>query len=251
METKSLFVDVSVDKSSWGTAVDNGGIVNYVSEDGTTSAEITGNHMIYLKEESDGTSAWYAIDNSEGVFRSGSKLHVRWLNANENPEEMDKYYDMLDEKYRNASEQEKLWIFLVGVTDPDGEEYRQFEKSVPFYIELGEDWDKDDIKAVFISSESDEVLDVEYIDDFETPEGIRSVAKLTMHHFSPYAIFEDLLDDNADKVDLDGSVKNFLSNPSTGDNIAVYMVILASLTLIFGLIVIKRVYLQYYKKSSK
>ena len=188
VETKSLFVDVSVDKSSWGTAVDNGGIVNYVSEDGTTSAEITGNHMIYLKEESDGTSAWYAIDNSEGVFRSGSKLHVRWLNANENPEEMDKYYDMLDEKYRNASEQEKLWIFLVGVTDPDGEEYRQFEKSVPFYIELGEDWDKDDIKAVFISSESDEVLDVEYIDDFETPEGIRSVAKLTMHHFSPYAI---------------------------------------------------------------
>ena len=190
LESKTCTYKIIADKSSWGKIVSYNKIINYIDESGRTSAEITGNEMVWIKETSDGTSAWYAIDNSNGIFKQGSRFWVKWLSPENNKEEFEKYYNILDEKHKKQVENNKLWIFLTGVTDPDGNEYTNLnEKIVNYYIQIGEDWDKRDIKAIFIDEYSDSVLEVSY-ENLKFPEGDAEFAKLSMNHFSPYAIYD-------------------------------------------------------------
>ncbi|MDO4477319.1 MAG: X2-like carbohydrate binding domain-containing protein, partial [Clostridia bacterium] len=192
---RTLKLTVFVDKSDWGEEVKNNDELNYVDKDGTTSTEVVKKDVTWVKEESDGTSAWYGLDNSEGEFELGSRFWVRWLNKEKGKEEWEYYYNNLDEKYKNAVDSGRLWIFLAGVTAPNGQEYEGFNKEVKFYIQLGEDWDKEDINAVFISSGEDEILDVSYVDDISSPAGTQEFARLTLKHFSPYAVYDNLTDE--------------------------------------------------------
>ena len=190
---RTLKLTVFVDKSDWGEEVKNNDELNYVDKDGTTSTEVVKKDVTWVKEESDGTSAWYGLDNSEGEFELGSRFWVRWLSKDK--EEWEYYYNNLDEKHKNAVDSGRLWIFLAGVTAPNGQEYEGFNKEVKFYIQLGEDWDKEDINAVFISSGEDEILDVSYVDDISSPAGTQEFARLTLKHFSPYAVYDNLTDE--------------------------------------------------------
>ena len=207
-EKKDIQLEIVVDKSDWGNKINNNGIINYVDESGKTSVEITGNKKIWLKEESDGTSAWYAVDNSDGVFKQGSRFWVKWLSPENNKKEFEEYYNKLDEEHKKRVEDNKLWIFLTGVTDPDGNEYTSLDgKTVDFYVQIGDDWDKNDIQAVFIDSYKDDVLDVSY-ENLKFPEDNTEFAKLSMKHFSPYAIYD---------VDLEsetGETNNKIDNPN-------------------------------------
>ena len=215
---RTLNLTVFVDKSGWGEEVKNNGEINYVDKDGTTSAEIVKKDMTWLKEESDGTSAWYGIDNSDGTFELGSRFWVRWLSEEKDSEEWEYYYNNLDENHKDALDSDRLWIFLVGITAPNGQEYKEFNtKEVPFYIQLGEDWDKEDINAVFISREADEVIDVEYVDDMEYPDGNGEFAKLTLKHFSPYAVY-DYLENQESMPDVIENNANFEDEDNIEDN---------------------------------
>lgn len=193
--------DLSNDKNiniiyiSMNEEVINNDTVNYVDEYGKTIAEITDNKIIWLKETSGGTSAWYGIDNSNGTFKIGSKFWVKWLNPEIDKEEFEKYYNRLDDAHKKKVEENKLWIFLTGVTDPDGNEYTNLNGTLNYYIQIGEDWDKGDIKAIFIDDNQDDVLDVSY-ENLECPEGTFEFAKLSMKHFSPYAVY----DENTSKI---------------------------------------------------
>ena len=157
---------------------------------GKTSTEITEYGMVWLKETSDGTSAWYGIDNSDGTFKIGSKFWVKWLSPKIDREEFEEYYNKLDEEHKNKVDNNNLWIFLTGVTDPDGNEYTNFYGNLNYYIQIGEDWDKDDINVVFINDNKDSVLDVSY-DILLSPEGKDEFAKVIMKHFSPYAVYDE------------------------------------------------------------
>ena len=192
---RTLKLTVFVDKSDWGEEVKNNDEINYVDDDGTTSSEVVKKDVTWVKEESDGTSAWYGVDNSEGEFELGSRFWVRWLNKEKDKEEWEYYYNNLDEKHKNAVDSGRLWIFLAGVTAPNGQEYKEFNKEVKFYIQLGEDWDKEDINSVFISSGEDEIVDVSYADSMSCPEGKKEFARLTLKHFSPYAVYDNLTDE--------------------------------------------------------
>ena len=56
--TEILTVTVTTDTSDWGEDTSTiAGIPHWVDANGTTSVEITENGMIWLKEESGGTSA--------------------------------------------------------------------------------------------------------------------------------------------------------------------------------------------------
>ena len=162
----------------------------YVDENGRTVADITEYGMIWLKETSDGTSAWYGIDNSDGTFKIGSKFWVKWLSPKIDREEFEEYYNKLDDEHKKKVDKNHLWIFLTGVTDPDGNEYTNFYGNLNYYIQIGEDWDQDDINVVFISGNKDSVLDVSYV-TLECPEGKDEFAKVIMKHFSPYAIYDE------------------------------------------------------------
>ena len=203
---------IETDKSDWGLKKENSGIENYVTEKGVTSAEIRSdnsdsNGIIWLKEEADGVSAWYGIDNSAGTFRQGSRVWVRWLGKEADNDKFQNYLNMLDDSHKQAVENDRLWIFMVGVTDPDGNEYTNLNGDVNFYVELGEDWDKDDINGVFISNQKDEVVSTDCNYDFKYPEGTSTVAGMRIRHFSPYAIY-DKSDDNKGTTETDKSNNN-------------------------------------------
>lgn len=93
-------------------------------QDGTTSTEIIGNRIFWLKQSSYGTSAWYWVDNHEGILQDGSIFWVRWLNKEIDPEEYVNLQEMLDEEHKNAVEDNNGWIFETGVYDPAGQTYK-------------------------------------------------------------------------------------------------------------------------------
>ena len=196
--------------SSWGKLVIDGDYKYWVDDEGTTSARITKGKNIWLKESSDGESTWYGLDNTNSVFTEGSRFWVRWLGREDDKEEWDKYYEQLDDEHKKKVEDNKLWIFLCGVTDPDGNEYTTLATSTNLYVQLGSDWDKDDIQAVFISQAIDEPVEsIEYISDFKnSPTGTGDYAKLKLKHFSPYAVYDELTDEEREMLDkiLNGDI---------------------------------------------
>ncbi|MBQ8188629.1 MAG: hypothetical protein IJZ44_02510 [Lachnospiraceae bacterium] len=192
----TMLLSVTNNKETWGTSVVRSGVTNYVSADGTTSAEVTGADVIWLKEEATGVSAWYALDNSSGIFPTGSRFWVKWIHADDNPTEWDYYYGQLDDIHKNEIEDNRSWIFLVGVTMPDGTEYTELAGEVLLYIQLGADWDKEDTRSCYISQNVDEAISVSSAErDF--PEGNDTFATLKLRHFSPYILF-DITKDQGD-----------------------------------------------------
>lgn len=183
---------IFAETSMWGKRVVNNGVVNYESSDGTTSAVVKKGQTTWVKEESGGTYSWYAIDNTNGVFPDGSMFYVRWLNKYDD-DDYDKYYDQIDDQYKNEVESDKLAIFLAGVKSPDGNtSYTDFKgQEVSMLVQLGADWDEEDIQAVFIENNANEIVGVSY-QNVSYPGGSGDFANLTLKHFSPYAVYDKL-----------------------------------------------------------
>ena len=207
--------------TGWGKAVVDGDHRYWVDNDGTTSARIVKGERIWLKETSDGSSAWYGIDNTNNTFAEGSRFWVKWLGQEENKDEWNEYYEKLDDEHKNKVEDKKLWIFLCGVTDSKGNEYKEIATPTNLYIQLGSDWDKDDIQAVFISDAIDEPVEsIEYINDFkDSPTGTGDYAKLKLKHFSPYAVYDELTDEEREMLDkiLNGDISEDELNDMISD----------------------------------
>ena len=215
----SLSVNVKVDKTDWGELIYNGGIANYLAQDGTTSAEVTGDEVIWLKEDSEGESSWYVLDNRQGIFAKGSRFWVRWLSEKDG-EEFREHFENLDESHKKWAEENKLWIFLTGVTAPDGTEYTNLDVNVPYYIQLGDEWDEEDVKAVFISKIADEPVSVSFgtvaefnrqFDNINFPVTSSRYARLLLKHFSPYAVY-DFVDNSNSSDDSSDSSNNDANN---------------------------------------
>lgn len=201
--TGTATVTGEITENEWGTLVIDSGHQFWVDAEGKTSAKVEPNEIVWLKEESDNSSAWYGLDNSNNVFEANSRFWVKWLNKNENKEEWETYYSMLDNEHKEKAEDKKLWIFLCGVTDPEGNEYTTITPSADMYIQLGDDWTKEDIRATFISDAIDEPVElIEYLDNFEgSPAKDGEFSKLTLKHFSPYAVYDELTDEEKELME--------------------------------------------------
>ncbi len=157
---------------------------------GTAKTEIKDNEITWVKEDSNGQSFWFGIDNSEKIFTSGSTFWVKTINKDIDQDEWLEYSKKIDETTKTKIDNDKLLIFLVGVTNPNAEEYRVLDKSVKLHIQYPDNWSKEDMKAIFISDSRDENITFE-IKELNYPEGKSNFAVLTLNHFSPYAIYEE------------------------------------------------------------
>ena len=190
-------------RAAWGTPssrlVDHK--VQYIDSAGKTSIELTSenlaNGILWLLEDSGGASAWYGIDLSTGAFEldKGSRFYVQWLHKDD--AEYDTYYAQLDDEQK--SQIENGWIFLIGVEDASGNKV-QPESPVKTYVQIGDDWDLDELKAYYIAAGDDQSVDVEDILGFAYPEGEDEFGMMMLSHFSPYLIMDELSD--AEKIAL-------------------------------------------------
>ena len=176
------------DISSWGdpTVTETGTLCYFNTTTGTNGVEIWGKSIIWLKDTSYEDAAWYGIDNSSGLFELGSRFWVRWLNKETNAEEWQKYYDQMNADQKIKADK-NLWIFLVGVTKSNGEEYTDLGRDgIPLYIQVSQDWPKNKIKSTFIADGTNEEGQIEFIDNQKYDNGSGEFAKLTLKSFSPY-----------------------------------------------------------------
>ncbi len=136
---------------SWGKQVIVNGISFYVdAENGKTSAEVT-NGICWLQESSDGTSTWYGLDNTNGDFPYGSRFWVDWVSLNDGRE--------YDELVKERSDNNKTRIFLWGVEGPDGIEISVGHDTSALLIQLGSDWEFDDVEDVLYSKYPDSKIE--------------------------------------------------------------------------------------------
>ena len=201
---------IKVDKSGWGTPEEHEEITHYVDAEGMTSVEVSENGMIWLREESEGTAAWYGLDNTSGIFKKGSRFYVQWLNENDHPEA----FANIDSNTKAEVEDDNGWLFKVGVIAPDGTRYEKLDEKVDLYVQIGDDWDRDDLAAFYISQGEDENIPVRY-ETSDYPEGEDEFGIMTLSHFSPYFIYDKLTDE--EKAEADESTK-------TGDEVTYFAV---------------------------
>ena len=185
---KLLEVKVLADTSGWGEKIEieGSGHSIYVGSDGTLSAEVFPKSVVWVQQllASSGKSNWYGLDNSDDRYRSGSKFSVKCLSKTENADEWNSYYDSLGDGASTCGTS----VLLIGVTDPDGEEYSLLsddEDSATLYIQLNSDTgdseevDHSDILVV-TSSGAAQVSEAYYVDDVSYPGGSGNFTKLVL-----------------------------------------------------------------------
>ena len=158
---------------------------------GTSSIEIEHNKIIWLKEESDGISYYFGIDNTEGIFEIGSHFWVRIIDKDVENAEWLKYYANIDEETTKVIDEDKLVVFEIGVTNKSGEEYKELSETVRIYVQHPDDWKEENIEATYISANNDEAFSDEII-ELDYDEGRDNFTALKINHFSPYAIYEKM-----------------------------------------------------------
>jgi len=172
-------------KSQWGRKEVRYGIDHYISDDGLLSVEIDKNDKIWMCENENGSSeCWYCLDNTNGIFKIGSRFSIKWISKG------DPAYDdqiaKIDESKKKNIDLDHSKIFLVSVTDPNGDEYSSFDK-VDFYVQISGNWTKENVKALFLNSSDDEIVEA-YFETVTSPNGPIECARLVLTHFSPYLL---------------------------------------------------------------
>lgn len=170
-------------------------IRHYVDPKGETSVEITGDDIFWLREESTDvytgktSYAWYGINNKEGIFKKRSRFYVQWISRKENPEEyMDLFVKFDMRTMLKKGWEESGYIFKVGVIGPNGQKYENLDTPVKVYVQLGDDWDKSNLKAYWIGSGQGDDENVEVIALKRKSPEAGSYGRMTLYHFSPYVI---------------------------------------------------------------
>lgn len=219
----------------WGRKVINNGIINYVDSTGKTSAEVNKKAVIWVKEESEGKSSWYGLDNSGGFFEEGSRFWVKWLSEQSDPEEYQKYFDRLDDLYKKQCDEGNIRLFLIGVTKPDGTEYTNLPVKIPFYIQLDDDWHENNIHTFIVSASSNNAIDTQvntasYFENrygiLKFPDAAGKYARLVIDCFAPYAICNTINSETAGDGDTSvleganavGRVGNNIDNQGSYDS---------------------------------
>ena len=205
----------------------------YVNEKtGETSTILSEGRISFLREESDGTAAWYGFDNSEGALPEGSVVSARWYGK----EDGEEYYKKLEEATKGiqslgiVAEDDKVWVFELNaykkVKDDNGavdyEKVSDFGgKTLKVYIELGDDWDMNDVSAIYID-EKNKVTTWNKFLDMEVKEinGVyRRFAVLKLKHFSPHIVYDEkTVKDIMDKLNQAGeeAKANYMKNLPEG-----------------------------------
>ena len=144
--------------------------------DGSISTVIGDQEVIWLYEHSFDSNGgtWFGLDNSGGQFPEGSRLVIRkeW-SSNQDAGADPTSGPLLTGTNRLTDG------FSTTIVDPDGNEIDLSGREPIIYIELGDDWDTDDIHARFVDENGNEVVPTG-ICNLCSPDGVGTFAQLNM-----------------------------------------------------------------------
>ena len=195
--------------------------------------------IVWLKEESDGTSAWYGLDNSSSTFEPNSIFYVEWHSPGSSKYE--DLYSQLDKNIKSQIEDDNGWIFQTGVLTQTGDKITEIKNlPVNLYVQIGDDWDLKDLKSVYIQSQSDENTAVTYVENLKDPEGTDNFGIMKLKHFSPYFIYDtedDIITDNntTESTNKNNSINNSIA---TGDETTKTIILVSILIIITSGVII-------------
>lgn len=136
------------------------------------------------KEGTSEDHTWYGLNNTEAILPNGARLPL-WL-IEPDSEDYEKFYSRLTEEQQEKLDAGKGRIFLF--SGEDLKKYPEIEKKLgdpKLYVELGGDWDDDDIHAIFIDEDEEENLPFEFPSP-QLPEE-EKFARLNLSHFSTFS----------------------------------------------------------------
>lgn len=179
---------------SFGSPQTFGDHTFYVDDEGRTSIVLKDDGVSWLRESSDGASAWFGFDNSVGALPDGAVVSVNWYSKEDKAfnENFRKATEGIDASAMGFSDNVCLCELNAYKRTEDGlEKADRFGsgKKMKVYIELDEDWDIDDIKAMHLDGDHSSELSCSI-------EGriIHGVPKrfgvVVLDHFSFYAVGE-------------------------------------------------------------
>ena len=134
-------------------------------------------------------------NNPDGLssMPDGSTVQLQWIEKPEStlqslkesgkirPETLNSFYDDQDDG-------QKFWLFQLNAYDTSGKKLEQndFQSTMEVYIELGDDWDIEDIDAIYL--DNDEILEKPEIVYKDVNGVMKRFAVLRLEHFSTYAV---------------------------------------------------------------
>ena len=148
-------------------------IADAVGEDGKA--------LIWLKESSGGTDAFYGIE-APASFSKGSHFWVRHIEPTDST-----LTDAVRDYYFDNSQHEQ-WIIDAGMTSDGKEVHDLGGDTVNLYIAVGDDWNADDMRAVYISEDGKTENVVCEPETVVNQSGEHRYAQLTLNHFSTYIL---------------------------------------------------------------
>ena len=188
------------------SAQSNGDVVQNVSSDGTTSSIMKSSGVTWMKEESDGSTAWYGFEDPNGVLPTGSRVSVKWSELNE--KDHSNIYLLLANY--NGMRPEKIWKFSLQALDDKNNLVSDFNgKPLKVYIEIGDDWDINDIKSLYLDVSDSKFKKEEWkikIEKVKVEGKYRTFAVIEPTHFSDHYVAdlsteEDVFENTNKKVD--------------------------------------------------
>ena len=140
-----------VDQAVWGIKADYRGNSTYIKNYDYSiqwSTQLK-KDLCWLRGDYQGYQAWYGLDNSKGTYEDGSMFWVRLI-FKDSPD-YNYYKEKLDDDYLSNESNSDDWIIIFGVTNQDGtfvefDENNEFLKDTNLYIQIGDMWDKENVK---------------------------------------------------------------------------------------------------------
>ena len=180
----------NIDYYACGTPVTRGdGVVQYVDEVGNTSVELAsgnldGYGMLWIEESAYGIKTLLGIDLSQSAFASDQGAIACARIITEGDSDHAEIYARLDAATKERVEDNKEILFRFAVIDKSGNTL-QPTSPVRIYLQIDEDWDTAEIKALCISDGNDEALPTEYVEKVSA--GVTNrFAVLTLNNISEY-----------------------------------------------------------------
>ncbi|MBQ0038778.1 MAG: hypothetical protein KBS74_08950 [Clostridiales bacterium] len=145
--------------------IHHGDVTNYVSKDGTYSAEIPADGIAWIYYSTSFDRFWIGIDNPDGVFEEGSRFHVRWsADDSSGHEDIGIISDRSDRRVND------LTLLEMGVERPDGTAYRVLDRKVSLYLQPADCVDDRMAFSVYADEGYDEIMDTRIV-RMMTPDG--------------------------------------------------------------------------------